>query len=100
MKLDPLDPWVLLGRYFGYPECCITEFCNIPAFMDDKNRDIRIEKAGDTGFVPCGKCAKSDTELKDLIKDRKCPTEFPIGGSENEKQVAELVYTLTKEATL
>jgi len=80
-----------VGKYFGYPECCINEFCElIPELMaeslPDENDTMKLE-AGHidgnfTGFIPCLKHAeqimKGEVVLKDLIQDRKEVFEFPI----------------------
>jgi len=72
-----------IGLYYGYPKCCIEAFSN---FMDFDQRSETVQKANQTvigcGFVPCETCAKKvlagEIQLKDLIKDRKCKSEFPI----------------------
>lgn len=64
------------GRFFGYPECCITYFVNIP-----RDRPVREKiknwivnpeyKLNGSGFVPCPSCAakvkSGETTLTELI---------------------------------
>jgi hypothetical protein len=64
------------GEMLGYPDCCITEFCNQPPQLmkgkptkDDKRR----YKAGCingefTGFIPCTKHAKQIVQEKITLK--------------------------------
>ena len=73
------------GTYFGYPKCCIKEFLidlEIGIlFVNKRNRMKRI-KAGKNGFIPCKKHArlinKKEITIDNLIKNRICPTPFPI----------------------
>lgn len=71
------------GKMFGYPICCINEFCKqSPQKMKDtqptQNDIIRFKAAhingGWTGFIPCTKHAKlilsEKIKLSDLIKGR------------------------------
>jgi hypothetical protein len=72
-----------IGKKFGYPECCIKEFCDQPPElmeeMDPGENDIGRYKAGClegefTGFIPCIKHSKmilaGEITLGSLIKDR------------------------------
>jgi len=69
-----------LGKYYGYPQCCIVEF--IEDIINNRNSSVRSSKSDNTGFIPCTKhyiqIMKGDIELKDLIDSRCCPHEFPI----------------------
>lgn len=71
---------VALGRYFGFPSCCVT------AFFDHTDPDIGYgqacgqRKLHGTGFIPCSWCnlVKSEQHLMDEIaSNRICPTPFP-----------------------
>lgn len=70
--------FIEMGRYFGYPSCCIAFFVNEFPFAAYKTLDVHENK----GFIPCPDCAKKIQEgketLSSLIKNRKCVTPFPI----------------------
>lgn len=62
-----------LGKYFGYPKCCVEEFLKFEHMQD-------VRKLYGTGFIPCKKCneTKSRRELKsEIARNRICPTPFP-----------------------
>lgn len=68
-----------IGEYFGYPKCCIDSYLGPDSAL---NRAARFEDVpfGETGFVPCHKCATERTEediLAEIASRRKCPTPFP-----------------------
>lgn len=89
-KLTQEDAWVINGRKFGYPDCCIQEFCeqkhNTPHIDNENDKDrIRasVMNGVHTGFIPCLSHAKQilsgEIKLRDLIKDRYPGIEdFPI----------------------
>lgn len=56
-----------LGKFYGYPECCITEFCN--DIVND--RDPSLRNIDGSGFIPCRdhytRIRLGDFELKSLI---------------------------------
>lgn len=69
--------WRKLGKYLGYPDCCVTWF------IERNTYELTIEQEavhGGMGFVPCPECAKkvSKETIHTLIKGRQCPTPFPI----------------------
>ncbi len=78
MVLDGNDQLVFLGRYFGYPDCCIE------AFPYKSNNDPKIHKH--QGFKPCEKCAKriysGEIKIEDLIKNRKQSTPYPLNATD------------------
>lgn len=65
------------GEYYGYPKCCIDNFCT--NFMDFEQVDNDIHKG--TGFIPCPTCIEKikngSATLSSLIKNRKHPLPFP-----------------------
>lgn len=65
--------WIDWGIYFGYPPCCIEEFCNM-GHLDAPKR-----KFNGTGFVPCKSCNELDEEelITDINLNRECDAEFP-----------------------
>lgn len=76
MKNKPY--FTAIGRYFGYPECCIEDFNsreNALTINEDQ------QKANSNGFIPCPACSKEIVEGKvtidELIKDRIHPEKFP-----------------------
>lgn len=80
--LGPGDPrvyWTNLGRYFGYPECCIR------AFLEQD-----FERGGPfdgTGYRPCRTCAtRPEAEvLAHIASRRKHPEPFPASGGLTEE---------------
>lgn len=79
-SLDENDQWVVIGRYYGYPDCCIA------AFPNKSNREVSIHQH--QGFLPCEKCAerikKGEIKIEDLIQNRQQSTPYPIGGDYQE----------------
>lgn len=78
--------WAETGLFYGYPSCCIHEFCT-DVFG---NREVR-SKAGrlngeTTGFIPCTKHAEQinagEITLESLIEHRVCKGVFPDPGDE------------------
>lgn len=66
----------LLGKYYGYPKCCIDSF-----IADTKRtRSQRYTHKG-SGFIPCNNCAtkiiNGESTLEQLIKNRIYSEEFP-----------------------
>lgn len=63
----------ILGRYYGYPECCIRFFCD-----ESRNKKKRHKLAG-TGYIPCHDCNQlGENELiAKILKNRIAPTDFP-----------------------
>lgn len=78
------DGFLIMGTYYGYPECCKTWFSE---HAGEHNED-QLKANNHTGFMPCPACAKlvvdSKLELKDLISNRVCITSFPDEGSRKE----------------
>lgn len=81
------------GELFGYPKCCIDEFCEqspekMKGTKPTENDIMRYKAAhingGWTGFIPCIKHAKmilnKQIKLSDLIKKRhEDMPPFPAG---------------------
>jgi hypothetical protein len=66
----------LLGKYYGYPKCCIDSF-----ILDIKRtRNQRYVHKG-LGFIPCNNCAtkimNGENTIEQLIKNRIFSKEFP-----------------------
>lgn len=72
--LGPGDPkvyWTNLGRYFGYPDCCIR------AFLE---QDFPTDGPFDgTGYRPCHACAAlpRDQVLEGIARRRRHHEPFP-----------------------
>lgn len=64
----------VLGKYLGYPPCCVNEFSN-----NFRKKKISKRKLSGTGYVPCFYCNKKTTEelLSEIRKNRICSDEFP-----------------------
>lgn len=69
--------WVIFGTYYGYPKCCMEDFCT--RGYDITPEQDKVHKH--LGFVPCPKCSKKivngKTTIRELIKNRICDKEFP-----------------------
>ena len=76
--LENKELWIEKGHYFGYPECCIENFCTRGFELTDEQEMVHKN----SGFIPCPECSKKiingQKTLKSLIKNRVCPNEFKI----------------------
>lgn len=60
--------WVMQGKMFGYPKCCIESFIELRHLKSG-----RIRKLNGTGFIPCATCNELKTEeqmIEQINKDR------------------------------
>jgi len=77
MNSKQKEHWTKLGVYFGFPTCCIEQFCD----NNNGDREKRSKAGNGTGLLPCTKHAKQinsgKIKLKDLIQNREHPEEFP-----------------------
>ena len=68
--------WIETGIYYGYPKCCIVDFCTRGFKMTKEQNEVHKN----IGFVPCPKCSKKIIDgkatLKSLIKKRVCQKPF------------------------
>lgn len=68
----------ILGKHFGYPECCIESF---ERTMGAVGNPKGAEAGNGTGFIPCPSCAdkvnKGEIKLEELIHNRKHSLPFP-----------------------
>lgn len=61
--------WVFMGKYFGFPDCCIKNFCS------GNNKESSLFDG--TGYVPCSCCNKTITcpkvvqEFTDRINEKR-----------------------------
>lgn len=78
--LEVIIKFNVLGKYFGYPQCCIDSFIVLTGSV---NNPLGAKVGNSTGFIPCPVCAQKviseEVELKELIINRECPEPFPIG---------------------
>ena len=103
------DYFRILGNYYGYPKCCIDQFCEeadlTPLDLALLDRKDRTEVSENLGFIPCGKHAKrileKKTTLRKLIgKHRKCPSAFPVIPSKrNVRHLQNYLDDLEKQLT-
>lgn len=71
-----------VGKYFGYPICCIKGYENIQINAGRKTVEQSLVIASNNGgFIPCPNHAKQILEgkitLQSLITNRICPMDFP-----------------------
>lgn len=81
-----------VGKYYGYPECCIEFFMTIMVNRElGKKAQINRMVSNDTGFIPCTNHArqilKKKMTLEDILQNRQCETKFP---NDNGKVIQEL----------
>lgn len=74
--------WKVIGKQYGYPECCIEEFVKLEHIGE-------VRKLHGTGYIPCKKCnEKSEKELINTINAaRNHCLPFP---KENREEVAKI----------
>jgi hypothetical protein len=73
------------GLHFGFPECCITSFRE-GIFKQHKplyKEFMQATGVKNKGFIPClnhlKQLAEKQTDISELLKNRKCTTSFPDG---------------------
>lgn len=90
--------WLIMGKYYGYPECCINSFTKRDVFDPLTKEQEAVHK--NKGFIPCPKCAKKvhngSVSIEGLIKDRLCPEPYPNEGRTDNK-AAYLRHVLTQD---
>lgn len=72
--------FIKMGRYFGYPECCIADFVrHILKYREGKADGREKRKLHGTGYVPCAKCNRKSerTLIATIRKNRICKYVFP-----------------------
>lgn len=77
-KIDPSKlKWVANGIYYGYPQCCIVNFCKNWGKLTDAQKSVHKN----SGFIPCPKCSRmilsGKKPLKSLLKNRISNHDFP-----------------------
>lgn len=85
------DP-VKIGRYLGYPKCCIDWYIEYSkkygSDMSGFTPAQQIVNEG-AGFVPCPECSlkilTNKMEVKDLIKNRVCSVPYPFAMEKADK---------------
>jgi len=82
---EDINLWKDNGKYFGYPKCCIEEFCNRETIDITPEQEQVIDNHG---FIPCQKHAimilENKTTLKDLINNRECQYVYPMDDEDAE----------------
>lgn len=71
-----------VGKYFGYPQCCIEAYLKILANGGRKTAEQANPKVHrDTGFIPCPDHARQvlrgEVTLESLVNNRIYPYPFP-----------------------
>ena len=57
--------WIETGIYYGYPKCCIVDFC-VRGYKMTKEQE-QVHK--NIGFVPCPKCSKKNVRNKNKAEE-------------------------------
>ena len=97
--INTLKGWKLFGKYYGYPNCCIT------ALMKGEQHKDNVFVG--TGFLPCCSCSnKNPFEIVDIINtNRISPDKFTLFVEttkldslkwEYEKEFAKKVWSCSK----
>lgn len=71
--MKKITRWPLIGKYYGFPQCCIDEFES--GLSMGKTR-----KFEGTGYIPCEKCnenVEKDELIKYINENRTHPLPFP-----------------------
>lgn len=55
-QLGTTGAWQDAGKYFGFPQCCIDQFCTDCCHDTKEQYDFRAPWDG-SGYVPCLTCA-------------------------------------------
>lgn len=71
-----------VGRYFGYPICCISSYEKILANGGKRTAEqAYLSIVNNSGFIPCHEHSKQILEgkitIESLINNRICPLPFP-----------------------
>lgn len=88
-----------IGRYFGYPECCIREYNIILGKRGKRSPEqlLVLSKHPGNGFVPCTAHARQillgTITIEKLIHNRICPLPYP-----NEPDIEVIDEYLTQNA--
>ena len=83
-KIRPKKGYVAYGVYYGYPDCCIKEFCEL-LLRKRKPTIEQILTGKGSGFIPCLECCekvKEGMRIEEILVNRKCPMAFPEDGIE------------------
>lgn len=56
---DRDNSWLIKGKYYGYPVCCIKSFVELKHLKKEWPN-----KFAGTGYIPCEACAKHLTMLE------------------------------------
>lgn len=76
--------WIKMGRYFGYPECCINAFCT-RILLGKYAYDEKYNNCND-GFLPCddhlAQINAGEIKIEDIIEKRICKTPYPLDEAE------------------
>ena len=77
-----------LGRYFGYPECCIADFLKRLETFQKTSKSPKVHrKLNGSGYVPCAECAKlsRETLIANIETNRIHDQPFPKDGHRRRK---------------
>jgi hypothetical protein len=91
------------GEFFGYPKCCIDFYIKestVPYWFRKYERKYPLAWTKlQCGFIPCEKHLKQleiGEKIESLIKNRKCPTDYPIGPDEIATEVVSTFFNKYK----
>ena len=57
--------WTFMGAFYGFPPCCINEFCTIHYSKRQLNEN---HPAYGTGYVPCNNCKTQISSMQSFRK--------------------------------
>jgi hypothetical protein len=92
--------WTAVGKFYGYPDCCIKEFL-VNASQMLPPEGVR-KQAAHRGFVPCENHSRELLQLKvsysGLLKNRICP--MPLDNTPWEESYASFILDVVLPSLL
>ena len=82
-----------IGRFLGYPPCCIEAFGVVAVFF--KDRPTIVQQAAKNNYIPCMECAirlLADEETYNTLinKNRHCSIPFKEEHTKSEAETIDL----------
>lgn len=99
------EKWIMRGLYYGYPVCCIVNFCiSRPMLVPDlTSRQEELHDVDRFGFCPCPECAKKEPEevIKQVMEKRTAratlDSEFCIPWATTKRKFRRFIYRMKKK---
>jgi hypothetical protein len=75
--MSKYSSWSIIGKYYGFPKCCVDEFISGASMGQTRKFD-------GTGYIPCEYCnenVEKDELISYINENRLHPTCFPEDGN-------------------